>query len=104
MRSSRTLHHGRSAGAHGVTRTRIFTSVYGSPVRSRRRVRAHGTTSGVRSRVSALRELHPGPLDDGGVVAAAARLERATSALTARRSAAELRGIKVVENPGNAPG
>src|SRR5262245_60412546 len=33
-------------GAHGVTRTRIFTSVYGSPVRSRRRVRAHGTTSG----------------------------------------------------------
>ena len=56
-------------GAHGVSRTRIFTSDYGSPVRSRRRVRAHGTTSGSRSRVSALRGPRPGPLDDGGVVA-----------------------------------
>lgn len=46
-------------GARGRIRTPIFNSNYGSPVRSRRRLRAHGAASGFRSRFAWLRTMSP---------------------------------------------
>jgi hypothetical protein len=69
------LHPVMSAGAHGRTRTRIFNSDYGSPVRSRRRLRARGRAGGPRSRVTILRGSYPVRLDDGPVMAPRPGLE-----------------------------
>ena len=59
------LSHSLFGGAHGRTRTSIFNSDYGSPVRSRRRLRARGRAGGPRSRVPILRGSYPVQLGDG---------------------------------------